>query len=159
MKKLVLLVLVTFTFLNSDLNAQEYKSAIGLRLGVYNGITFKTHLNEKTAIELYGTARFGTGYNWFTVTGLYQFTGEIKDVDGLGWYAGGGPSVFLYGSDFAGGGFTTFGITGIAGIEYTLKETPLNFSLDWSPTFLLKSGLGFQGDYFALSVRYVLGKN
>ena len=150
--------LILFT---NSLNAQDYKSAIGLRLGIYNGVTFKTNLSETGALEFFGTARFASGFRWLTVTGLYEYTQPIKDVDGMRWYVGGGLSAFNYSYDFSGtsDGFTTFGITGIAGIEYTLKEAPINFSLDWSPTFLFKSEYGFTGNYFALSARYVIGRN
>ncbi len=151
---------VLYIFFSNSLNAQDYKSAIGLRLGVYNGISFKTNLSETSAVELFGTANFGSGYRWITATGLYEFTQPIKDVEGLRWFAGGGLSVFNYSYDFVGvDGFTTFGITGIAGLEYTLKEAPINFSIDWSPTFLFKSDYGFIGRYFALSARYVIGRN
>jgi hypothetical protein len=161
MKKNVFLTLFIFFVFNVvNVQAQEYKNAIGLRLGVYNGITFKTHLNEKAAIEVYGTARFGSGFRYFTVTGLYELRGDLGETKGLGWYAGGGPTLTNYSIDgFVSSGYTAIGITGIAGLEYTFADAPINLSLDWSPTFFFKEGVGFTGDYFALSVRYVLGKN
>ena len=153
-----LTLFIFFAFSTMSVNAQEYKNAIGLRLGVYNGVTFKTHLNEKSAIEVYGTARLGSGYRYLTVTGLYEVRGDLGSTKGLGWYAGGGPSLSTYSSDFLGtsGGYTAIGISGIAGLEYTFADAPINLSLDWSPTFFFKENVGFTGDYFALSVRYFL---
>ncbi|NJN32997.1 MAG: hypothetical protein HC817_00825 [Saprospiraceae bacterium] len=137
----------------SNLNAQNYNNAIGLRLGIYNGVTYRQFLNEKNAFEVYGTFRSYTfGGNLFTATGLYQYHSPIPDVEGLNWFAGGGATFWTT------SGFNAFGITGVLGLDYTLASAPINFSLDWSPTFLLSEGSGFQGDYFALSVRYVLGR-
>jgi hypothetical protein len=46
------------------------------------------------------------------------------------------------------------GIAGMAGIEYTLRDVPLNFSLDWKP--MLNLYRNFQEDLvdFGVSVRY-----
>ena len=51
----VILVLAALTF---GVQAQNYKSAIGLRGGDPSGITFKTFLNSTNALELIA----GTGY-------------------------------------------------------------------------------------------------
>ncbi len=141
------------TFTASNMSAQSYNNAIGLRLGgYYNGITYKQFLNEKSAFEITGAFRsYAFGSNTFFITGTYQFHSDIPDVENLRWYVGGGATLWT-------GGFSTFGLTGVLGLDYTLDSAPINFGLDWSPTFFLREGLGFQADYFALSVRYVLGR-
>ena len=60
MKKLLFTLLTgvaIFAMSTSDVKAQDYKNAIGGRFGSYNGITFKTGLNNKAMLELIGNFR------------------------------------------------------------------------------------------------------
>ncbi len=157
-----LVLLFAFLGTNSKLNAQ-YSGSIGLRLGAYNGVTYKGFINDNAAIEVYGTFRsYSSLYSFLTATGLYEIHNQIPNAEGLKWYYGGGVTAGFYSFDKTYTGLnntsTIFGITGILGLEYVFKDIPINVSVDWSPTYYFSSGYGFSGDYIALSGRYIFGR-
>jgi hypothetical protein len=143
--------------------AQDYKSAIGLRLGVPLSVSYKTFINEKAALEFVVGYRNTTYWNYFSIGAYYQHHMPIQSVDGLSWYVGGGASahfwsyddVYYANTDY---GTTTFGISGCIGLDYKFAEIPLNLSVDWIPTFYISSDIydGFRGGEGALAVRYTL---
>ncbi|MDZ7607490.1 MAG: hypothetical protein U5K79_18305 [Cyclobacteriaceae bacterium] len=163
MKKITLLFAMLFLLaLTSEMKAQDYKSAIGLRLGYPISISYKTFLTEFNALELYAGFRSYSGvYGYFTVGGLYEIHKPIGDVDGLSWYYGGGASVQFFTYDNAynfddDNGSFGVGISGVIGLDYKFPTAPFNLSLDFMPTFRLG---GWDDGYYswgALSARYVL---
>ena len=140
-------------------HAQDYNSAVGLRLGYPLSVTYKTFLNETSAVEAYAGFRSYFGYTEIRINAAYLIHNEIDSVDRLKWYYGGGAGVafFSYDSFFlednGGVGLT---LSGYVGLEYTLDGTPLSFSVDWAPTLYIGGTGGFGAGYGALSVRYVL---
>ena len=142
-----------------SLQAQDYKSAIGLRFGYYGnfGLDYKTFLNEKAAIELIAFGRFYTSYKYFNLGGLYEIQNKFTDVPGLSWYYGGGAFVGLYSFDssYAGSQGTAISIAGVLGLEYRIPGAPITASIDWIPSFALTGGGGFAGDGGSLAVRYI----
>ena len=169
MKNMILLaaLLVAFT-VNSELNAQTYKSAVGARLGYPLSLSFKTFLGETSAVEVYaGTRGFGSGfgsYRWWIISGGYQIHKpiELDDLEGLEYYYGFGASVFFW--DF-GEGFsrdystTTFGAQAYAGLSYSFEETPVNITVDWVPTYFFNGfGSGFGAGYGTIGIRYILSR-
>lgn len=163
-----LMVLITLMLVGNVVKAQDYKSAVGLRLGYPVSLSYKTFLNPKGAIE--GTLGFRSwsGFaRYVAVNVAYQHHTAIPSVEGLKWYAGGGAGVNLWSYDSfykalgVNTSSVTFNVFGVVGLDYKLKNTPLNLSVDWSPTFFIGSGYysGFGAGYGALSARYVLGGN
>jgi hypothetical protein len=167
MKKfLFLIILVSAVCLSQSLKAQDYKSAVGLRLGYPLSVSYKTFLSESNALELYAGYRgYGvSGFRWslINVGALYQIHKPLSGVDGLQWYFGGGAGVQLYNyGDFDAEGSGSFGIglSGNLGLDYKFPNSPINVSADWIPTIFIGSGYlgGFGGGYGALAVRYTLG--
>lgn len=161
MKKLILACLFiagTFAFAQ----AQDYKSAVGLRFGYPSSITYKSFISETNAFEVYGGFRGFAGFSTIELNGAYLIHAELGDTDGLKYYygAGVGASFYSYDTGFIGDGSTSFNISGYLGLEYTLSDLPLTLSVDWSPTFLLggyNRGLGADGG--GLAIRYVLGRD
>ena len=141
-------------------NAQEYKSAIGLRLGYPLSASYKTFISETAAIEGVAGFRSFSGYSWFNVGGYYQIHKELGSTKGLQWYYGAGANLYFWSFDsgFGGGSSTTsIGLSGVLGLDYKFSEAPLNISVDWIPTFFINGfGNGFSGGYGALAARYVL---
>lgn len=146
------------------MQAQDYTSAIGLRLGYPLSVSYKHFLGGgSNAIEAFAGFRSYSGYGWFNIGALYQVHKPIPDVEGLSWYFGGGASVFFWNYD---NGFvfgdkndstTSIGILGNLGLDYKFVNAPINLSLDWVPAFFVNGyASGFGGGYGALSVRYVL---
>jgi hypothetical protein len=153
-----------FVFSKADAQVQDYKSAIGLRLGYPISISYKTFINDNAALEGYAGFRGYSYYSWFNVGALYQYHKPIESVDGLAWYFGGGANVFFWNydntfypnsDDFSS---VSFGISGVIGLDYKFADIPLNLSVDWLPTFIIGGEFlsGFGGNYGALSARYIL---
>ena len=144
-------------------SAQDFKSAIGLRLGYPNSVTYKHFINKSGAIELYaGTRGFNrlatNSYKWYSASVAYQIHAPIEGVDGLAYYYGAGASAYFWNFSFVTeSAKVTMGLQGYGGLSYTVDGTPLNLSFDWVPTFFINgfSG-GFRVGYGNLAVRYVL---
>ncbi len=159
LRKLLFLALFLCLFAAAA-SAQEYRSAIGARLGYPLSASYKHFISAPGAIELFAGTRGWTTYRWFNVGGIYQHHFPIEGVSGLKWYVGGGASIFFwsYGDAFVGSyGSTSFGVLGVLGLDYKFTEAPINLSLDWVPLLFLNGfGRGFGSGYGALSVRYTL---
>jgi hypothetical protein len=48
------------------------------------------------------------------------------------------------------------GVDGILGLDYKLKNAPLNFSLDWQPSFNFVGSSYFESGWAGLGIRYTL---
>ena len=152
-------ILLTFIFAVSILissNAQEYKTALGLRAGTSSGLTIKHFVGAKAAFE----GLLTTKWDGFDMTGLYEVHNRAFDVDHLNWYYGfGGHVGFWNGTNTPWGEYGTtyavIGAVGILGIEYTFDEVPINIGLDWKPVLNIIGEQGLWGDEAALSIRYV----
>ena len=161
-KSTLILCLFLVLGLANQLSAQSYKSAIGARLGYPVSLSYKQFISNQGAIELIAGYRGYAFYRWFNVGALYEHhMGEIKGLDGLNWYIGGGGSAYFFSFDDAfigdGGTSTSFALLGVIGLDYKFKNYPINLSLDWMPAFFLNGfGNGFDGGYGGLSVRYTL---
>ncbi len=159
-KKLTLVIaLVLGCFLAAY--SQNYKSAIGLRLGYPISVTYKHFISDPGAIEIFAGFRSWTYYSWVNVGALYEHHMPISSVEGLQWYFGGGASAFFwtYKDLFAGdrGSSTSIGIMGALGLDYKFASAPVNLSVDWLPIFFVNGyGNGFGGGYGAFSARYTL---
>ena len=156
MKKTVLALFVLMTILQGTVSAQsnigsnDYNTAIGVKF--YPGaLSVKHFITEKHALE-------GLAYFWnrgTRITGLYEIHGDIENAGGLKWYIGPGAHVGFYNNKHYGGG-TYIGLDGVIGLDYKVKSAPLNFSLDWQPSFEFGDGAGFSGNWGGFAIRYVL---
>ena len=156
MKKLILVTTIAL-FVLSNVNAQDYKTGIGVRGGLYNGLTIKHFLSSKTAVE----GLVSTRWEGLEITGLYEISNDNAfDVDRLNWYFGVGAHLGLYNGDNntyddPAGSYVVLGADFILGIEYNFTELPINISLDWKPAFNFIGYSRFWGDGGALSIRYI----
>lgn len=157
MKKFIIIT-VLFLLTSVALQAQSFKRAAGLRAGWSNGLTYKQFINESAAIEgiLYSRWR------GLQLTGLYE-KHVMTATTGLDWYYGVGAHIGFwrgykghpwFKDDNYDRSYTTVGIDGIIGIQYTFQEVPFNLSLDYKPSFELFGYTGFWGGDAALSIRY-----
>ena len=136
------------------LRAQDYSTAIGVRLGTGTGLTVKHFINKKGAIE----GMLLTRWPGFDITGLYEIHGEAFETNHLNWYYGFGAHIGFYNGDYVewgspGSTYTVFGIDGIIGIEYTFREAPFNLGIDFKPMLNLVGYTGLWPEV-ALSLRY-----
>jgi hypothetical protein len=132
MKRISVFSLIVFIFLSgSQLSAQDYRMALGIRLSssdatLGNSITGKYFITDRTAIE--GIVSFG---NRFGVGGLLEIHRPF-DVPGFKWFYGGG--LYVGNGDYEEtDNATYFGPAGIIGLDYKFQDIPLNLSLDFKP--------------------------
>ena len=162
MKKIALLFSMLFVMaIVNEAKAQNYQSALGLRLAFPLAASYKFFISEPAAIELYlGIRSYSIGYTFLNPGAMYQYHFPINGVDGLNWYVGGGASLYLYNfkdnycSDCDG---LAFGLNGALGLDYKFANAPINLSVDWLPTIVIAGNFsGFGGSYGALAARYTL---
>ena len=171
MKKSLILTLVMSLslFFVSQMHAQSYEKAIGARIGSPLALSYKMFLNESlTAVEIYGNMRRNgnvfSGYGWtrFGAGAAVQIHNELDDVlDNLLWYYGGGGSVYFWRYDdnsfFDEYDNLSFGIQLFIGFDYKIEDTPINISIDWSPTLFINGytdGFGYRSG--SVAARYIL---
>ncbi|MBK7571631.1 MAG: hypothetical protein IPI10_08420 [Bacteroidetes bacterium] len=167
MKKLLLLfALVSMTI---TMNAQEYQTGLGLRLGGINrGITVKHFTGSNTAIEgILGFARHS-----ISITALWEKHYPFPTAPGLSWYWGVGGHVGFFQGDYTYGYYHAnkhdydfynenydnrfyLGADFILGLEYKFKDVPISLGLDVKPQIDIIPGLYTYFDG-ALSVRFTL---
>jgi len=133
----------------SELKAQDYKLALGIRLSntsptINNSVTGKYFITDRTAIE--GLVSFGSR---FGLGGLLEIHNPLN-VAGLKWFYGAGAYVGFE----SGPTQTFFGPTGIIGLDYKFTNVPINLSIDWKPELDIIPDINFVPDAFALSVRF-----
>jgi hypothetical protein len=153
MKKLI----ISLSFLFSSLiiaSGQDYENAVGARLGVSSGITFKHFFSSSDAVE--GTMAWR--WSGFALTGLYERHQGAFDVDRLYFYYGAGLHFGFYNSNpwtHEDDNVTVLGIDGIIGLEYVFTDIPFNIGIDWKPFANLIGYAGFYADEVALSFRFM----
>lgn len=162
MKKVLFLLLLITGFVN----AQSYKSALGLRLNHFEGaVTYKWFMTGTEAIDL--TLSTGFNDNGFALTGLYELHTPTSLTPELQWYYGLGGFVSMYGNSAV--STFGFGVAGVLGVEYTIPEIPFAISLDYIPSLGIQTinykddtleddidlFTGFQG--WTLGIKYTFG--
>ena len=157
MKRSILFILpVLFaTALSAQTNlGSSYKTALGVK--VYPGaVTVKHFTGANTALE-------GLGYissDGFRLTGLYELHYPLGSVDGLQWYVGGGGHLGIWSDTWKNRyptreGGMALGVDGVLGIDYKIKDAPLNLSFDWQPSFNVIGYNYFEGGWGGLAIRY-----
>lgn len=151
MKKIMVLLVAVFT-MGLAANAQN---ALGVRVG--GGQGYGAELSFQHGM---GSNRLEIDLGWgthhddctdFSLTGIYQWTGEIGS--GFGWYAGVGAHLGYWqwkhsDDDFA------IALAGQAGIEYKFDAVPIQLSLDIRPRFYFVPETDFHWGDIAFGIRY-----
>ena len=154
--KRILLLITLVLFLSSISNAQEYKTALGLRAGYPYGATLKHFVNKTNALE----GILAWKWNGIVVTGLFENEHWTGQFPALNWFWGVGAHVGFWDAgsnstlpaDYTG---PALGADAVLGLEYTFDEIPLNLSLDLLPTLNILGNVGWGGLNGGLSIRYV----
>ena len=140
-----------------SLNAQNYKTGIGIRLSsidavVNNSISFKHFLDEKTAIEALLTfdKRAAIG-------ALVEFHKPLPSADGLVWFYGVGAYIGLD-TDKNSQDRSLMGAQGIVGLDYKFPGIPLNLALDWKPELNIIDNINFEPAAIGFTMRFTFGK-
>lgn len=159
--KLLFATILLGTLFASRLNAQDYKTALGVRLSsaapmINNSISLKQFISDKTAIE--GLFSFGDP---LALGALVEFHKPLSS-SGLTYYYGGGGYVgFVKQTNLNTQKTTTepnFGAQGVIGLDYKFANVPLNLSLDWKPELNIVSDINFEPAAIGFTARFTFGK-
>jgi len=104
--------------------AQPYDHAAGVRAGFSSGFTYKgffLHRMSAVGVDvLYNP-------NGMVISGRFLLHFEPVRNDQWLLYAGGGPMGGRWDDELS------LGVVGSVGIEYIMRDLPLNFGFDWRP--------------------------
>ncbi|MEM9547401.1 MAG: hypothetical protein AAGA77_15585 [Bacteroidota bacterium] len=155
-KQLVFLFICIIS-LNQTAAAQDYRSAIGGRLGSYISGSFTTFTSEDRSVEIIAGITREANTSQFLFGSFYRFHFDVtSQLPTLKWYAGLGLYINSLEKE-ASSSELTFLPSAIIGMEYTLEHTPVNFFLDLSPYYNTDSATDSNFDVHAnLGVRYIL---
>lgn len=136
--------------------AQDYNTALGVRGGMFSGLSLKHFVSGTDAFE----GAVATHYRGFLIMGMYQKHARAFDAPGLNWYYGGGAHTGFYEKRYTpwfssshSGSISTFGIVGAVGIEYKIDDIPVTIGADITPALNL---IGHTGLWLGsgLTLRY-----
>jgi hypothetical protein len=149
MKKLIYIVLFSASFLliGKRSQAQEYKTAVGLKFGAYEvGPSIKYFTDRNTSIE----GIIGIRDHGVVITGLYEKSTQAFDVTNLNFYYGFGGHIGSIGSgyykrfgsddEYYNGKHILIGADAVLGLEYVIPNAPIAISLDLNPRVELARG-------------------
>jgi hypothetical protein len=141
-----------------------YKHSIGGILGFFNGVSYKTFVDNNFAIQAdlgMHVSHYMLGLN---VNGNFMYEQAIQN--GFYWFAGGGITLgpaFGYVRNYPANNQTLFGfrlgLNGIGGAEYKFNNIPLTLQADIRPgiSFYMSNGgffAFFDYNFLNASVRY-----
>ncbi len=156
MNKSIVLFLVFLFATCSTLQAQSYKTALGIRLSskdavVNNSVSFKHFISEKTAIE----ALF-TFDKRAAIGALIEIHTPVASTDGLVWYYGAG-AYLGFDSDKTNPSRSLMGAQGVVGLDYKFSNLPLNLALDWKPELNIIDNINFEPAAIGFTMRFTFG--
>jgi len=162
MKKILVVVfLAACAGLLNNANAQDYKTALGVRLSSANAmqnnsVSFKQFITGKTAIEALFT--FGDP---LALGALLEFHKPLA-VSGLSYYYGAGGYISfiktLNTTTHKESTDPNFGAQGVIGLDYKFSNIPLNISLDWKPELNIVNDINFEPAAIGFTARFTFGK-
>lgn len=162
MKKVILFsLIITTTGLLQTARAQDYKTALGVRLSSStamqnNSISLKQFINEKTAIE--GLFTFGDPLSLGALIELHRplSPAGLRYFYGAGGYLGFVKVVNTNTQKTS--TETNFGAQGVIGLDYKFSNIPLNISLDWKPELNIVTDINFEPAAIGFTARFTFGK-
>ncbi len=143
----VIITSLLFLFIAGRANAQDYQTAVGIKLGGYeNGLSVKHFTNATTALEgILGFRNHGV-----VITGLYEIHQQAFNVAKLKFYYGFGAHIGSVGKGYYkrfGGDDELYtesklllGADGVLGLEYVIPDAPIAVSIDLNPRVELARG-------------------
>lgn len=153
MKTFLILLITTCILTTAHAQENTYNRALGVKFPGGFSVTYKKFVTNTNNIEAQVTL-WNKGYR---MSGLYEFNFySFNTVEGLSWFVG--PGVHLgFWKDTLQKTYNSkvdFGVDGIIGLDYKIKNLPINLSLDWEPSVTLIGSAGFTPSYGGIGVRY-----
>lgn len=161
MKKILVVVLLASAAFINTASAQDYKTALGVRLSSANAmqnnsVSFKQFITDKSAIEVLFT--FGDP---LALGALFELHKPLQAAGLSYFYGGGGYIAFVKNLNVSTQKETTnanFGAQGVIGLDYKFNNIPLNISLDWKPELNLVDDINFEPAAIGFTARFTFGK-
>ncbi|MEZ4828864.1 MAG: hypothetical protein R3C61_21650 [Bacteroidia bacterium] len=156
MKVYFALILLVFSVSITKVHGQNYKTGVGIRLWSDAEISIKHFVSNQVAVEgIIELRRKAVG-----TTLLFERHTTAFDISELQWYYGLGGHIGFWQREndnrpiFSDNSEMVAGVSGIIGLEYTIKEIPFCISIDYKP---LVNIIGYNGlvNTGALTIRYV----
>jgi len=162
MKKLftILSLVAIFATASTSVNAQNYKTGLGLGIDFGDGATLvgpslRHHFSRNTALQ----AEVLFGGNTTVIQGFLQYNASVKGAAGLDWYLGGGPKVQIYDKNryFFNDNYTAVYLVPMVGLDYKLSGAPLAVAFDWRPSIYVGDNpfLGTEAGRFGVAFRFI----
>ena len=157
MKRSFLFLIACILISASQLKAQDYKTALGIRLSsegpaINNSVSFKHFLNPKLAVE--GLFTFDKRA---AIGALLEIHNPMQSTQGLQWFYGAG-AYLGFDSDKTHTDRALMGAQGIVGLDYKFANLPLNLSLDWKPELNIIDNINFEPAAVGFTIRFTFGK-
>ncbi len=131
-----------------------YETAAGFKYYPAS-VTIKSFVNQTAAVEgLVSFWDYGIRF-----TGLYEFYKDINTVEGLKWYVGPGVHFGFWNNHWSAkypdrDDGIMIGVGGVIGLDYKIKNIPVNLSLDWQPSLTFVGYNYFEAGWGGIAVRY-----
>ena len=138
-------LVIAIAAISLSMYAQPYAHSVGVRAGYSSGITYKGFFTHQMA-AMEGDILYNN--HGFNLTALLEQHIEVFRNKRSMVYFGGGAFGGSWDAEFS------IGVAAVGGIEYTLRDVPLNFSLDWKPMLNVFADFEFDFLDFGLSIRY-----
>lgn len=133
------------------LNAQNYETGIGLRLGYPYGINIKHFVSKTTALD----ATLISSGEYLGLVALIDWHENFEGYSQWKWYWGPGAHLKFNFVPDVNGNTVLLGFDGVLGAEYTFKNDPISISFDWVPSLNIVEHFGMDLINAGISVRYV----
>jgi hypothetical protein len=154
MKTIGFTLFITTFFFTTTVHAQApYNRALGLKFPGGLSITYKKFVADTRNVE----AQLTAWHKGFRVAGLYEFNFYTFDnVPELSWFVGPGAHIGFWKSTYKEtyNSQVDVGVDGIIGLDYKIKNAPINVSADWEPAVTLVGSAGFTPAFGGVAIRY-----
>lgn len=152
-------LLITY-FANSQVSTEQYtspyKKAIGIKLNP-GALSYRSFYTRNKAVE-------GMGFisiDGFQLTILNEKYTPFANAENLTWYIGYGGHFNLWSERYklnnpSKSAGVAVGVDGMLGLDYKLKNTPINLSVDIQPAFNFVGASYFDLGWGGIGIRYTL---
>lgn len=133
-----------------------YQKAIGVKM-YPSAISYKSFMTGSKALEVLGYFTL----DGFRTTVMLEKYSPFAATEQLSWYIGYGGHLGIWSETWKKNNPThnagiALGVDGILGLDYKIKNAPLNLSIDWQPSFNFVGASYFESGWAGLGIRYTL---
>ena len=166
MKKVLMIIVLNLVMSAFIFAGQKHQFGIGIGGGTFSsGLSGKYNMAKGTALQgiLGARGAYGFSLGLDFIVNMPPDLLKNRDVE-LSWYAGAGGSIWHYSHTAAGHDYSwnTIAVSGVVGLSLMLQKVPLEFSLEWRPSFYISGddgkNDGFNSGYSGIAL-FELGAN